>query len=399
MTQHSRVGALEGDGAAPSPPGPTARRVRRRTISIAIFTAAVIIALAVGAWYYVSGLGVEETDDAFIAGDVLQVAPRIAGRLKSVPVNDNQSVKTGDLLAEIDSSDQQAAADQARAALALSQAQLEQARVQVGLIDAATNAAVATAQAQVSAAEAKLQQEQAELDAAKAEASRAEADLQRYSALSEQAVSRQRLDVVRATAVSAGSSLRAAEKTVASGQADVAAAQSRLNAAQADRQRVEASRAEVQRWEAEVRQAEAALRRAELTLSYTVIVAPAPGRVTNKAVEPGDYVREGRTLMALVPADVWVVANFKETQLRAMKSGQRASVHIDAYGVDLPAHLESIQAGSGAQFSLLPPQNATGNYVKVVQRIPVKIVFDDGAEAGKYLLGPGMSVVPRVYTR
>jgi membrane fusion protein (multidrug efflux system) len=360
----------------------------------------VVLAVAIGgAWLYISGLNTEETDDAFIAGSTYSVAPRIAGRIKSVLVKDNQTVEAGQPLVEIDSADQQAAVDHARAALALVQAQLEQARVQVDLTDATTAAGVTQAQAQVAAAQAKLQQEEADLDSSKAESDRAQADLKRYSGLSEQAVSPQRLDVVRATATSAASALRAAEKTVASGQADVAAAESKLTAAQADRKRVDAAKSEVKRWEAEQNQAQATLRQAELDLSYTRIAAPAAGRVTGKSIEEGDYVKEGRTVMSIIPADVWVVANFKETQLHDMRPGQPCTVHVDAYGVDLRAHVDSIQAASGAEFSLLPPQNATGNYVKVVQRVPVKIVFDDPQEVQRYLLGPGMSVVPKVSTR
>jgi membrane fusion protein (multidrug efflux system) len=406
MTQQSTIAAAERNGSSAESPtlrvgpaGPPGPSPRRRRVSLAIFGTVVLAVAAIGSWMYISGLNVEETDDAFIAGNVYQVAPRIAGRLKTVLVKDNEMVTAGQLLAEIDPGDQQASADQARAALALAKAQYEQAQVQVDLIDASTTAAVAQAQAEVAAAEAKLEQERAGLDSAKAESERAQADLERYSKLSEQAVSRQRLDVVRSTAISAASAVRAAEKAVASGEADHAAAQSKLAAAQADRKRVEAARADVRRWEAETKKAEAALHQAELSLSYTQITAPASGRVTNKAAEPGDYVREGRTLLSIVPDDVWVIANFKETQLRSMRPGQRATVRVDAYGIDLKGHLDSIQAGSGAQFSLLPPQNATGNYVKVVQRVPVKILFDEPAEVTGRLLGPGMSVVPKVYTK
>jgi membrane fusion protein (multidrug efflux system) len=408
VTAHNARADVLGDGQPAATPAaaavdastaPSTSAARRRRISLGIFAGVVLLVAAAGAWFYISGLNVETTDDAFIAGNVYQVAPKIAGRLKTVLVSDNQVVEAGTLLAELDPVDEQASVDQARAALSLSQAQLEEAKVQVGLVEASTAAALAQAQAEVAAAEARLEQEQAELESARAESHRAQADLERYSSLSEQAVSRQRLDVVRSTSISAASAERAVEKRVSSAQADLTAAKAKLAAAQADLKRVDAAQAEVQRRQAETKQAEAGLHESELQLSYTRIVAPASGRITNKSVEPGDYVKEGRTLMALVPSEVWVVANFKETQLRHMRPGQEVRIHVDAYGVDFKGKVESIQAGSGAQFSLLPPQNATGNYVKVVQRVPVKIVFDEPIDPRRYLLGPGMSVVPKVLTR
>lgn len=383
----------------PTVPAVKPQRSRRKRISIVVFAVVLLAVLAGGAWFYIRGLNAEQTDDAFIAGSIYQVSPKIAGRLKSVLVHDNQAVEAGQLIAEIDPADQQAGVEQARAALALAKAQLEEAAVQVNLITASTAAAVSQAEADVAAADARAQQEQAELESASAESQRAQADFERYSKLSEQAVSRQRLDVVRSTSISAASSLRAVEKRVASAKAELAAAQSKLAAARADLQRIESAKAQVKRYESQVAQDQAALTQAELMLSYTKVFAPAAGRVTNKSVQEGDYVKEGRTLLSLVPQDVWVVANFKETQLRGMRPGQPCRVHIDAYGVDLPAHVDSIQAGSGAVFSLLPPQNATGNYVKVVQRVPVKIVFDNAADVARYLLGPGMSVEPRVTTK
>lgn len=388
-----------GELAAGSAPDRAGRQSpRKKRISIIAFAVVVLAVAAGGVWLYLHGLNVEETDDAFIAGDTYAVAPRIAGRLDAVLVSDNQSVEAGQPLARIDSADQQAAVDRERAALALAKAQLEQARVQVDLVDASTQAGVAAAEAQVAAADARLQQQQAELESARAESERAQADLSRYAGLSEQAVSRQRLDVVRSTAVSARSSLQAAEKTVISGRADVAAAESRLGAARADRKQVDAARAEVKRREAEVEQARATLRRSELELSYTSIASPAAGRVTAKTVETGDYVKEGRTLMTIVAPQVWVVANFKETQLKDMHPGQACVVHVDAYDIDLRGHVESIQAASGAEFSLLPAQNATGNYVKVVQRVPVKIQLAAGQDP-EHRLRPGLSVYATVRTR
>ena len=369
----------------------------RRRRSLAIFLAVVLGGAAIGAWWVIAHLGIEETDDAFIAANVYQVSARVAGRLTSVPVKQNQLVAEGELLAEVEPADFVARVAQARAELELSQAATRAATIEVGVVDASTAAARAQAEAELGAAEAHLAETRAEAEAARSEAERAASDLERYSQLSEHAVSPQHLDEVRNASVAAASTRSALEKRVSSSEAELAAARARLDSAVAERARVESARAEVERRAAEERRARAALDAAELELAYTRIVAPAAGRVTNKAALVGDYAAPGRVLMAVVSPDVWVVANFKETQLAHLRPGQKARVHVDAYDLDLDAHVDSVQAGSGAQFSLLPPQNATGNYVKVVQRVPVKLVFDSPPDP-RYLLGPGLSVVPRVST-
>ncbi|MBK7404734.1 MAG: HlyD family secretion protein [Phycisphaerales bacterium] len=379
---------------ASKPPGKGFRRA-----SIAVFLIVVLLVITGAGWLYFSTRGTESTDDAFIAATTYSIAPRVAGRITTILVDDNAVVEQGQLLAEIDPAGYEAALDHATASLTLAQAQQKESEIQVVLIDATTRAAVATAEADIEAAEARLQQVQADLEAAQADQSRASAELERYSTLSDRAVTALRLDEVRSASQNADARVRSAQKLIASSQAELTASRSRLDAANADRQRVDAARAEVERRGAEVAQAEATLRRAELDLSYTKILAPGPGRVTAKAVSRGDYVAVGQPMMAVVSTNAWVIANFKETQLTDMEVGQSVNVHIDAYGVDLPGRVDSIQAGSGAQFSLLPPQNATGNYVKVVQRVPVKITFNDADDSGRYLLGPGMSVVPKVITR
>lgn len=401
MPEHSRT--AETPAPAQESPTPTAATPRTgrgfRRASIVIFVIVILLVATGAAWLYLSTRGTESTDDAFIAATTYSIAPHVPGRLATILVGDNALVERGQLLAEIDPADYQASLEHAEAALDLAQAQRKGAGIQVELIDATTTAAVATAKADIEASEARLQQAQAELEAAQADQSRANSELQRYSTLSDRAVTAQRLDEVRAASQNADAKVRSAQKLIASAQAEVTASRSRLDAANANRQSVEAARADVERRAAEVGQAEAAVRQAQLDLSYTRIVAPGPGRVTAKAASVGDYVSVGQDLMAVVSPDAWVVANFKETQLADMRVGQRVTVHVDAYGVELEARVDSIQAGSGAQFSLLPPQNATGNYVKVVQRVPVKITFEDTEAAGKYLLGPGMSAVPKVYTR
>jgi membrane fusion protein (multidrug efflux system) len=364
-----------------------------------VFAAVLLVAGAAGLWYYLSTRGYRSTDDAFIAANVYRVSSKVDGRLTAVPAMDNAVVEAGATLAEIDPADFQARVDRAVAALELAKAQAAESQVQVTIVEASTAAALEQAKAEREAAEARLQEEQAGLESARAESSRAGADLERYSHLSDRAVTAQRLDVVRSAATTAEAQVRAAEKRVASAVAGVTASRSRITAAEADRERVAAARAEVDRRRAEVRQAEASLVEARLELSYCTLRAPAAGRVTNKSALEGDYVKAGQSVMALVSPEVWVVANFKETQLRAMRPGQPVRIHVDAYDADFDGHVESIQSGSGAQFSLLPPQNATGNYVKVVQRVPVKIVFERTPDPAQYQLGPGMSVVPRVRVR
>jgi len=212
-------------------------------------------------------------------------------------------------------------------------------------------------------------------------------------------VSPQRRDAIEEAATSAEAALRAVEQRIAWATADLAAARADTATAEAHRKQVDTAQAAVERCRAEVAGAEASLRGAELRLAHTKFVAPAAGRVTRKAVLVGTYVDEGQTVASVVAKDVWVVANFKETQLGAVRPGLSVLVHVDAFGVALRAHVDSIQAGTGARFSLLPPENATGNYVKVVQRVPVKIVFDEPAECDRWSLVPGMSVVPVVTTR
>lgn len=278
----------------------------RRPGVIAGITAVVILGILYGATIVFHSMTHQSTDDAFIDVHVVSVAPKIAGRVAMVHVADNQLVKRGDVLIDIDPRDFQAALAQAKANLAKD----------------------------------------------KATETQAEANEKRA------------LDLFSKSVISAQER-----------DANIAAAKSNSGNVEADA---------------------AAVKQAQLNLTYTKIKAPIEGRITNKSVATGDYIQVGQRLMALVPPRVWVTANFKETQLRNMRPGQTATISVDAYpGLKLQGHVDSIQAGSGAAFSLLPPENATGNYVKVVQRVPVKIIFDQAPEA-QHVLGPGMSVVPEV---
>jgi membrane fusion protein (multidrug efflux system) len=304
----------------------------------------------------------ETTDDAFIESHVTFVSPRVSGPVVKVLAQDNQHVKAGDVLLEIDPRDYQSLVNQAAADLAVANSHVRQAEAQV-VVD-----------------QAKADQQAAAIPAALALASRAEADRARYESVESQAVSRSQLDLAKTQASSA-----AAEVEVARNQAKAAAAQ------------VDLDRAEIETARAQVQQAQARLQHAQLQLSYTTNVAPRDGRVTRRTVEQGAYVQTGQALLALVPDDLWVVANFKETQLERVRPGQEVLIRVDAY----PHHqfkgkVDSVQAGSGALFSLLPPENAVGNYVKVVQRVPVKITFDDPVDLSQFNLAPGMSVQPRV---
>ena len=318
----------------------------------------------------------ESTDDAFIAGHIISLAPRIAGQVTAVHVLDNQMVSSNDLLVEIDPADYQIALAQKQAA-----ADSQQASYKTML------AGWQLAQVKVATAQDDLRKVRADADAAEATAKRAQADLDRATALrTQKTISQSEFDAAQATARQAAADAQSARENITEAASKVEEADRTLDAALAQSQTVLAQWNEAQTNTAVARQ----------NLSYTKIFAPAAGRVTRKAVEAGDYVQTGQQLLNLVPTEVWVFANFKESQLKDMQPGQPVSVAIDALGGrTFAAHVDSIQAGSGAQFSLLPPENATGNFVKVIQRVPVKIVFDDPLPAG-HVIGPGLSVTPSV---
>jgi membrane fusion protein (multidrug efflux system) len=337
---------------------------------------ALAVILIFGIRYVAYALSSESTDDAFIEAHVTPISPKVAGQVVAVPVNDNQDVKEGDLLVEIDPRDYEARFAQARAALDGATAQHKVAQINLE-----------KSRLQLTSVEADAAQAAAQVTAAEAQAVRADADWRRARELLQTgAIAQQDFDGAQATSRSANADLEAARRKTASDEALVAEAQEQLAHDQA----------QIDLAATMVEQAQAAARLAELQLSYTKILAPRDGRVTERSVERGGYVQEGQILLALVPRDVWVVANFKESQLTHMRPGQPAAIRVDAYpGVRYRGHVDSIQAGSGARFSLLPPENAVGNYVKVVQRVPVKIVFDALPDDG-HLLGPGMSVMPMV---
>ncbi len=347
---------------------------RRPVVVVGTVLLAAILVWGLGA--LAQSFSHERTDDAFLAADIVSIAPRVAGQVKEVFVKDNQIVKAGDPLVEIDPHDYKTAKAQKNAALVAANAN--------------TNVIASTfniLNVQITTARETAKQSEAQAAADKATAEKAASDYHRAQDLIQQkTISPQEYDTAKAAFESASNTWHASEAKAASDH-------SKIDEAQAE---YEAGVAGFERAVAQADQAEVDVNLADLNLSYTRITAPADGRVTRKAVEPGDYVQVGQHLMAIVPTNIWVVANFKENQLQKIRTNQPAEIEVDAIGGrKFTGHVESIQAGSGAAFSLLPPENAVGNFVKVVQRVPVKIVFDNPMEA-EYVLGPGMSVVPSV---
>ncbi len=361
-------------GASPAPvPEP-----KKRTWLVWPAAAALAVLLYFGIAYVVDIFTHESTDDAFIAGHIVSVAPRISGQVAGVQVLDNQMVRSNDLLVEIDPADYALTVAQKTAA-----AESQNANYRTMI------AAYELMQTKVATAQAAARKSQADADAAESSASIARTNfLRAENLLKDKTASQQEFDNAQAANTKAQADFKSAQETVEEDNSKVDEANRTLVAA-----REEASMALAQWTESQTNIAVA-----KLNLSYTKIFAPVAGRVTRKAVETGDYLQAGQQIMSLVPLEVWVVANFKESQLKNMRTNQPVRVAIDALGGRaFKAHVDSVQAGSGAQFSLLPPENATGNYVKVIQRVPVKIVFDEPLPADR-VLGPGLSVTPSVET-
>ena len=369
----------ENPSTNPPPAAPKGNGTKLAKLNSPWFIWPATIALAVllffGLGYFFDVLTHESTDDAFIAAHVVSIAPRISGQVAAVHVLDNEMVRSNELLVEIDPSSYSITVAQKEAS-----AEAQSANYKAFL------AGYELMRTKVTTAEATVRQSQADADAAEATAKWAQMDFDRAQDLRKQnTVSQRELDAAQTANLKAQADLNSARQKVAVDDSKVDEAKATLAATGA------AITMALAQWKA----AQTNVAAAQLDLSYTKIFAPCDGRVTRKAVEPGNYVQVGQQLMSIVPADIWVVANFKESQLKKMKPGQPALVEIDALGKSLRAHVNSIQAGSGAAFSLLPPENATGNYVKVVQRVPVKILFDEPLPAD-HVIGPGLSVTPDV---
>ena len=398
--------------------------MRRSVIAVAV-----LVVVAAGVFFWLHSRGREETDDAQVDGRITQIAARVGGTVTKVSVDNNLRVDGGAVLVQIDPRDYQIAVDRARAELADARATAAAARTGVPIAQVETRAVVSNASGSVEQAEAGVTGAQQEIEVAQANfaaaqahkrerdaaATKASRDVERLRALADKdEIPRQQFDAAvasadaaRAAAEAAGSEVTAAQSgiTVAqqrAAQARAGATQARagLATAQTAPQQLLVTQARAAAAEARVKQAEAELAQAELNLAHTTIQAPGPGVISRKSVEPGQVIQPGQPLMALVDLeDVWITANFKETQLASMQPGQKATVEVDALGGrEFEGHVDSIAAATGAKFSLLPPENATGNFVKVVQRIPVKIVLEAGQDPG-HLLRPGMSVTPTVRIR
>ena len=370
----------------------------------------------------------ESTDDAQIDGHITPMASKVYGRVAQVLVEDNQPVKAGQVLVKIDPRDYQAALDQAKASLALAESEARSAGVDVPRTrenvasgNSNADAQLIGSQADLARAQATYEQSQtadlawaqANVEKSRANAELAKADLARYLPLMEKGeISKQQYDAAKANADASASALKADQERLAQAQRNVEVTKAQLDAAKArveqaragvssalaDVKQVSMKAADAQAKLAKVEQVRAALDAAQLNLSYTEITAPVDGVATHKQVETGQIVQAGQGLLVVVPLqNVWVTANFKETQLKNMKPGQKAEVKVDTYGKTFSGHLDSIAGATGSVLSLLPPENATGNFVKVVQRIPVKIVLDP-IPAEKAVLRPGMNVNATVMT-
>ena len=406
----------------PTPTPLTNPKMRRGLLLAAIAVVVAVVAL------YLYFHNRESTDDAQVDGHITPVASKIYGRVGRVLVNDNEAVKAGQILVQIDDADYRAAVDQAKAALALAESEARSAGVDVPRTSENVASGTSSAEAQLAGAQADLMRAQASHDQAqtadlavaqanieksKANAELARADLERYTPLMQKGeISKQQYDAAKANADATSSALVADQQRLAQAQRNIEITRAQLDAAKArvdeakagvasahaDQKRVAMRSADAQGKLAGVERARAALEAAQLNLRYCDIVAPVDGVATHKTVEVGQIIQQGQGLLVVVPLqDVWVTANFKETQLRDMKPGQRAYVNVDTYGKTFTGRVDSIAGATGAVLSLLPPENATGNFVKVVQRIPVKIVLDP-IPSNVAILRPGMNVDATVIT-
>jgi membrane fusion protein (multidrug efflux system) len=392
---------------------PTRRPKVGRKILFAVLALALIVVAVPLYRYYASR---ESTDDAEIDGYIYPVSSRVPGYVTRVMVDDNQYVEVGTVLARLDPKDFEVAVANAKATLANNQAGAAALLTNVPITSVNTSSQLSSAQADVENARAGIIAAQRQFDAAQASLRQAEAndlkaqdDVNRYKPLAaKDEIPQQRytqaVDTQRATAAAveaARASSAAAEQAVNQARAKLEQAQAQLQYAQTRPQQISVQRSRAQAAEAETQRATAAFEQAQLNLQYTTIVAPIAGIVGQRSVQPGQNVSPGQQLMTIVPLDsqnIWVTANFKETQLKFMRPGQPVKISVDTYGRTYDGHVLNIAGASGARFSLLPPENATGNYVKVVQRIPVKIVFEKGQDP-EHLLRPGMSVEPNVKVR
>jgi membrane fusion protein, multidrug efflux system len=341
---------------------------RSNTVPKLVFGGVVLALVLGGGYYWLSTRGIESTDDAYTDGTAITIAPKVSGYVVKLAIGDNTRVKAGDTILEIDPRDYQVARDKAVAAQALAQAQLDNARTALNIAKVRYPADLASADASV--------------NSAKAGYAKAHADLVRQQKVDPRATTQQQVDAARQADQAAAATLEDAE--------------AKLKIAQLVQQNIDQAQAQVKQLEAQAASAKADADQAALNLSYTHMTAPVDGWVTKRNVDLGSYLQPGQSLFSLVSTQVWVTANFKESQLTDMRPGQHVTINIDAYpGLKLDGHVDSIQMGSGSRFTAFPAENATGNYVKIVQRVPVKIVIDKGLDP-KLPLPLGLSVDPEV---
>jgi membrane fusion protein (multidrug efflux system) len=366
-----------GDSPAPAPVGsngpatPTpevqqlvAAPKRRHPALVLVSIVLVVIIAAAAISFFVTGGGHQSTNDAYVEGRIIRISPKVSGQLISLRVDDNDAMKAGDLMLEIDPVDYQAKVDQAVAAVTAAESAVEQAKAAVLRADADVGEAQASARA------------------AATEATRRASDYRRYATMGTDGVSAQQVETAKHASNAANDQKDAAEKKAVAAAAELNVAKTNIGSA-----------------EAQVEAAKAQLRFAQLQLQYTKVYAPESGNVTKRNVECGDFVAAGQPLLAIVRQERWVIANFKEVQLHRMGVGQPVEVTVDSFpDTPLRGHVQSLQCGTGSRFELLPPENATGNWVKVVQRLPVKVVFEPG-QPGVDRLEPGMSAEVNVDTR
>ena len=401
--RRARAHARQEDGREPErAPEQTASEAgkKKRSLRVRVAVALLVVALAAFAWWLYAR-HFEETDDAQIDGDITAVSPRVPGTVTAVHVIDHQEVKQGDLMVELDPTDLEVAVAQARAAVAQAEAAYQAENPNVAITETSNRASLSAAEDDVQNARAELAAARHDLDQAEAQNRYAQLQLQRGKQLLESnTISQADYDQRLSAADVARANVEAARQRIAQKQAKLDTAETRLRETTANAPRQLVSReASLQARKANLELARAQLKQAELNLSYSRITAPATGVLGKKSVNVGERIQPGQQIVPLTHTGrLWVTANFRETQIRLMKPGQKASVHVDAINRDYSGVVESFSGATGSRYSLLPPENASGNYVKVVQRVPVKIVFEKGQDS-EHVLRPGMSVVPTVFLK
>jgi membrane fusion protein (multidrug efflux system) len=407
--ESARIGDPKSSGIGVGPGRAPARRAKPGKKLLWVVLGLALIAMAIPLYRHYTAW--ESTDDAQIDGYIYPVSSRVSGYVTRVTVDDNQYVEAGTVLVQLDPKDYEVALANAKATLANDQANAAALLTNVPITSVNTSSQLSSAQADVENAKAGLVAAQLQFDAAQASLRQAEAndlkaqdDVNRYKPLAaKDEIPQQRytqaVDSEKATAAAveaSRASAAAAEQAVSQARARLAQAQAQLQYAQTRPQQISVQRSRAQAAEAETQRATATFEQAQLNLQYATIVAPVSGIVGQRSVQPGQNVSPSQQLMTIIPLDtqnIWVTANYKETQLKFMRPGQPVKITVDTYGRAYDGHVLNIAGASGARYSLLPPENATGNYVKVVQRIPVKIVFEKGQDP-EHLLRPGMSVEP-----